>query len=199
MKNKLILISFIVVIAAAVAFLYLPKAQPTTEVTITSTETPVTTPEKETPVAQNEASNTETTTIAPKEETQAPTPTTQTPAVTPKPETPAANPPVPAAPVETNTYTNGTYSNTVSYKVPEGATESITISLTLVNDKVTDMTFSGVTNKRESEKYQDRFSNSVRSLVIGQPIDSIDLSRVGGASLTTNAFNKAVNAIQQQA
>jgi hypothetical protein len=51
----------------------------------------------------------------------------------------------------------------------------------------------------ESASYQDSFSSSLNSKVINKKIDSINLSAVGGASLTTDAFMLAFGTIQSQA
>lgn len=48
-----------------------------------------------------------------------------------------------------------------------------------------------------SNPHQERFDGSYRQLVVGQNIDEFNLSTVAGASLTTKAFNEAVNKIAE--
>lgn len=49
-----------------------------------------------------------------------------------------------------------------------------------------------------SNPNQERFDNAYSSLVVGQSIDTVSLSRVGGASLTSRAFNDAVASIRAE-
>jgi hypothetical protein len=43
------------------------------------------------------------------------------------------------------------------------------------------------------------FDTAYEAEVVGQPLDDLRLSRTGGASLTSDAFNEAVTDIKQQA
>ncbi|MCA9366996.1 FMN-binding protein [Candidatus Kaiserbacteria bacterium] len=100
----------------------------------------------------------------------------------------------------TNTTTNnsdGTYTTTASYLVPHG-TESMSVTVTVADNIITavDVTHSG--SDRESQQYQNRFDKNIESAVIGKNIDSLTLSRVGGASLTTQAFKNAITKIATQ-
>ena len=120
-----------------------------------------------------------------------------TPVVTPAPTTPAAEP----APVTiTTVYADGAHAATAPYTAPNNARHNVAVTLTLKDDVVTaaNVTYSG--DKVEtSSNYQSRFSNAYQAQVIGKKLDSIQLSRVGGASLTSNAFNAAVSQIKSSA
>lgn len=72
------------------------------------------------------------------------------------------------------------------------------VSLTVAKDVVsaTNITFSG---KAARDSYSRRFDKSYASYVVGEDLSTLHLSRVGGASLTTTAFNKAVTNIKSQA
>ncbi len=123
------------------------------------------------------------------------TPTSPTPATTPSPVVTPAPAPVPAT-----TYQNGTFSATAPYTAPGNAKHNVAVSLTLSGDIVTGATVSYSGDKVDtSTYYQNRFSNVYQAQVIGKKLDSISLSRVGGASLTSNAFNNAVNQIKASA
>ena len=101
------------------------------------------------------------------------------------------------APADNNTYTNGTYYTTKSYRTPDG-TYQMNVSLTVNNDKVTASTLSFDADGAR-DGYSKRFSNGYQNQVTGKDLGSVNLSRVGGASLTTNAFNSALSSIKSQA
>lgn len=133
-------------------------------------------------------------------------PKTETPTPTPPPvKTPVSIPtPVPVPqPVEEipsvplSDYVDGSYRSQVSYRTPED-TYSLDLTLTIVNDVITNSSVSFDT-KGVKDSYSKRFSSAYQSSVIGQDLGSISLSRVGGASLTTRAFNNAVSNIRNQA
>lgn len=150
------------------------------------------------------ATTASTSTPEPVTENNTPTPVTEpAPATTntaAKPTTPTQ--PAPAKPVETPAvaydYKNGTYSSKITYNVPDHKTYTMDVSLTIENDKVTasNIVYSSNANSDGNTK---KFNGAYSSQVIGKDIDSINLSRVGGASLTTNAFNNAVSAVKANA
>lgn len=121
--------------------------------------------------------------------------TNTSPATTPKP--------IPVASVSVTpktTYKDDTYTVTTSYTAPSRTTHKVTATLKIVNDIVTEarVNFSG--EKAEtSSQYQSSFSQNYQSEVVGKKLDSISLTRVGGASLTTGAFNKALVQVKTQA
>lgn len=100
--------------------------------------------------------------------------------------------------VNTNTNTatnvNKLPTKTISFEVPEGHTNSLTINVTLTNGVMSDISFTQNSSNRESREYADKFTRSFpKSSIVGKKISDISLSRVGGASLTSNAFNKALS------
>jgi len=107
----------------------------------------------------------------------------------------ATNDPVPAD----STYENGTYTTEVTYQVPSGQFEPMKVTMTLDNDIVTDVEFEFEGIVGTSRLNQAKFVNAYEPLVIGKDIDSLNLSRVGGASLTTKAFNNALVNIKADA
>lgn len=116
----------------------------------------------------------------------------------PTPSTPTPVPATPTpAPVITTDYGNGNYSTQSSYRTPNG-TYQINVNLTIANDKITNSTIS-FDSKGARDGYSKRFSSSYQSAIIGQDLGSASLSRVGGASLTTRAFNNAITSICSQA
>ena len=95
-------------------------------------------------------------------------------------------------------YTNGEYTATGKYSTP-GGSEDITVTLTLADDIITDVSADGSATSGNSSVYQSQFLDGYKELVIGKDIDEVSLSRVSGSSLTSNGFNEAVEAIRADA
>ncbi len=116
------------------------------------------------------------------------------------PKTPISTTPkqpvVPTAPVTPPvTATSRTPKEITTYSVPNGDQEEITVTVVVDGAGIiTDVTFAHATpTNRESREYLGKFSSTFKSsLVVGKKIEGLSVSRVGGASLTTKAFNKAL-------
>ena len=107
--------------------------------------------------------------------------------------------PTPSA-QSSSSYKDGSYSATTKYQVPEESNlNSITIKLNLESGAIKSLSLETSYEAQESAKYDRNFKNSINSKVVGKKLDSASLSRVGGASLTTEAFNEALTKIMQQA
>jgi hypothetical protein len=91
-----------------------------------------------------------------------------------------------------------TYSTTVNYKVPEGGSQSMGLTVTVNGAVISSISISQSKSGENSKKWQNNFENNYRPLVLGKNIKSVNLSRVGGASITTNAFNQAIKSIANQ-
>ena len=91
-----------------------------------------------------------------------------------------------------------TFSGTGSYLTPARTTHELEVTLTVQDGIVTaaDVIYDG--GEGFSNPNQERFDAAFEAQVIGKSLDNISLSRVGGASLTTEAFNQAVAAIKAQ-
>lgn len=110
------------------------------------------------------------------------------------PQEPSDSSPVP---VEATTYRNGLYSTEVNYRTPAGMYK-MDVSLTLSNDTITNSNISFDTAASKSD-YSGDFAGGYENEVIGKDLDTVDLSRVGGASLTSKAFNSAIATIKTKA
>ena len=95
-------------------------------------------------------------------------------------------------------YADGTYTADGSYATPESV-ETITVTVTLEDDVITDVEVTGNPTKRESEQYQSKFIGGISAEVVGKNIDEISVSRVAGSSLTSGGFNEAIQAITAEA
>jgi len=133
-------------------------------------------------------------------------PTQSTVVVTEPGPVPSTEPiPVPAKPAPSTTpiavkytYKNGTYSLTQSYFTP-GGPEDMGVSVTLKNDVITGATVTNEAKGGTAIQYQNLFIQSFKSVVVGQKIQDLNLSRVSGASLTTGGFTAALAKIMTKA
>lgn len=119
------------------------------------------------------------------------TPSSSAPATT----TPVTTPPSSST---SGTYKDGTYTASVTYFTPDGQ-EPLDVKVTLSGNTITDTSVDANTISGEGQRYFDRFSSYYKSQVVGQKISDVSLNRVAGASLTTDAFNQALQQIMQNA
>ena len=98
----------------------------------------------------------------------------------------------------TNHYKDGTYSATGNYGSPAGS-ESVDVSVTLVNNVVTDATFKGNGTNPATVFNQGHFKEGFKEKVVGKSIDDISLSVVNGSSLTPKGFMDALAKIKVEA
>jgi hypothetical protein len=90
-----------------------------------------------------------------------------------------------------------TYSAEASYFTPNRTEHEMLITLELEGETVVDanVTYDGAPAQTPNHS---NFDNAYTAEVIGKNINNIELSRVGGASLTSNAFNDGVAEIKAQ-
>jgi uncharacterized protein with FMN-binding domain len=98
----------------------------------------------------------------------------------------------------TSPYKNGTYSASAQYTSP-GGVEGVELTVTLKNGSVTESELKTEPAASESREYQAKFQSGYKDQVVGKPVDSINLSRVSGSSLTSGGFNDALAQIKEQA
>lgn len=97
--------------------------------------------------------------------------------------------------------TSKTFKETTNYQVPENHSETIIVTTSIdAQGNITDITFAYNTpTNKESRQYLGKFDSAFnKSMVVGKNINSVNLARVGGASLTTGAFNKSLQSIKTQ-
>ena len=95
-------------------------------------------------------------------------------------------------------YTDGTYTADGSYVAPSGP-ESITVEITLADDVVTDVVVTPHATDSEAKVHQGEFVDGIAAEVVGKDIDTLNVSRVGGSSLTSDGFNAALATIKADA
>lgn len=156
--------------------------------------------DKEEPVRPGEEvveTQTEPTTIPETEETEPLTePTVST---TPVPGVPGVVETV-SVPEETaNVIATKVFTEDAEYITPARTEHKISVALTINADLTVvdaDVTYDGGTGF--SNPNQERFDGAYKAEVIGKSLADISLSRVGGASLTSKAFNEAVAKIEAE-
>jgi uncharacterized protein (UPF0333 family) len=113
--------------------------------------------------------------------------------------TPTTN--VVTTPTPTTTATAHSFSSDVTYPVPENGSETIHVTVSLLGDTIQDVTFTYDTpRKSESRANIKNFERALPGMSLkGQKLSGVSLSRVGGASLTTNAFMQAISNIRTDA
>ena len=99
----------------------------------------------------------------------------------------------------TPSFADGTYATSFAYEVPYGYTEPMDVSLTFENGVITNAEVQLEAENPTSEEYQNWFMEYYQEEVVGQLIDVVSLARVGGASLTNNAFDVALAAAKAEA
>lgn len=106
----------------------------------------------------------------------------------------------PITQIESNTQTSTAkkYLSTVNYNVPEEKVETIHVGITLKDGLIEDISFSYDTPKEDESVYNlGNFEKALATTNLkGKKLEEISFSRLGGASLTTGAFMKAVAEIK---
>lgn len=95
-------------------------------------------------------------------------------------------------------YADGTYTAIGSYQSP-GGQEEIELRVTLTGGEITQTNATTKAASGTSRQYQREFINNYKDLVVGKSIDSVELDRVAGSSLTSNGFNEALDEIKREA
>ncbi|GAA5029193.1 hypothetical protein ACFQRL_07200 [Microbacterium fluvii] len=99
----------------------------------------------------------------------------------------------------TGDYADGTYTADGTYVDGGGQSETISVTLTLEGDVVTDVQVSGDAKSPQSQQYQEAFIGGVADVVVGKDIDDLAVSKVAGSSLTSGGFNAALETIKAEA
>lgn len=97
-----------------------------------------------------------------------------------------------------SSYKDGTYKASIDYYVPHG-TNTLTATIVVSNGIISSVTTSDDYTDHESALYIDSFESGISSAATGKSLNGLSLSRVGGASLTTEAFNSVLDTIRTQA
>lgn len=124
--------------------------------------------------------------------------TTPSPTVAEATPTPVASVADSGTPATASSYKDGSYSAVGQYRSP-GGQQRLNVSLTVKDGTVTAAQVSEGAQDPESRSYQEMFIGGYQAQVVGHALDSLQLSRVSGSSLTPQGFNDAVAQIKTQA
>jgi uncharacterized protein with FMN-binding domain len=102
------------------------------------------------------------------------------------------------APATDDSYADGTYTADGSYQAPSG-TESITVEVTLADDTITDVQVTGHASDPTAKGHQAEFIGGIADQVVGKDIDTLNVTKISGSSLTSGGFKIAIAAIKEQA
>jgi uncharacterized protein with FMN-binding domain len=95
-------------------------------------------------------------------------------------------------------YADGDYSAEGSYVSPAGE-QSVKVELSLKGDTVTAVTVTPEADDPQAKGFQEKFAGGISEAIVGKDIDTLDVSRIAGSSLTSGGFNKAIDAIKADA
>lgn len=93
---------------------------------------------------------------------------------------------------------DGAHTTSVTYLTPARDEYLLDITLTTENGIIVDANIV-YSQGSEIDPNAQRFEAAYKEVVIGQPIAGLEVSRVGGASLTSAAFNQALENIRSEA
>jgi cytoskeletal protein RodZ len=91
------------------------------------------------------------------------------------------------------------YTATAQYLTPAREPHTVQVTLTLQEDNTVDevdVLYDG--DKSFANKHQENFEAEITGTVTGVTLNNVTADRVGGASLTSSAFNDAVDDIRDQ-
>lgn len=93
------------------------------------------------------------------------------------------------------------YSSDVTYDVPTEKKETLHVAVTLENGIISDLKFTtdvpdNIASKENIEAFQQAFAAMSFK---GKKLSEVSVTRLGGASLTSNAFMQAIGKISAQA
>ena len=95
-------------------------------------------------------------------------------------------------------YADGTYTAEGDYVSPAGPSH-VTVEITLEGDVVSAVTVTPLATDPTSKGFQTQFADGIAAVVEGQDIDTLNVSRVGGSSLTSGGFEDAIEKIKAEA
>lgn len=95
-------------------------------------------------------------------------------------------------------YKDGQYTASSDYYVP-GGQNTVSATVTIKNGAIASVTANDNYSDGNSAYFVSNFESSISSAASGQSLNGLYLSRVGGASLTTIAFDNVLDTIRSQA
>lgn len=95
-------------------------------------------------------------------------------------------------------YQDGSYRAKGSYLTPGGA-ESIGVRLSVAGDRIVSAQVEVEATSPTARQFQSQFATRYADQVVSRDLDSVDVSRLAGASLTSLGFDNALTQIRSAA
>lgn len=95
-------------------------------------------------------------------------------------------------------YADGTYTANGSYVSP-GGRQTVEVTLTIAGGTVTAVEVTPGASDPQSEGYQATFVSGIEEVILGVPLNELDVDKVAGSSLTSGGFEEAVEQIKGEA
>ena len=109
---------------------------------------------------------------------------------------PAPRTGTPSAPSPRSRYADGVYTATGQYG---GQPSFITVKATLAKGVITSVEVTPHATVPRSLELQRRFAAAVPKVVVGKPIDQVNVGKLAGSSGTPEGFNAAIRQIRERA
>ena len=93
---------------------------------------------------------------------------------------------------------DGTYTATGEYQSP-GGLSAIGVTVTLKGGTISAVKVVPKASNGTARQYESQFASGIGAVAVGKPIEGLQVGAVSGSSLTGQGFEKALEAIQQQA
>jgi hypothetical protein len=101
-------------------------------------------------------------------------------------------------PASNATYKDGEYTEQGAYNSP-GGPELISVDLTIKSNAVSAVVVKTVKADPTATQYEKLFEQGISKAIVGKQINELNVSRVGGSSLTSMGFNDALDKIKSSA
>lgn len=95
-------------------------------------------------------------------------------------------------------FADGTYTASGDYQAPSG-TETVDVTVTLAGNTITAVEVVGHATDPQAMLMQKSFAGGIAAVVVGKSLDELQVDKVGGSSLTSGGFNKAIDEIKADA
>jgi uncharacterized protein with FMN-binding domain len=93
---------------------------------------------------------------------------------------------------------DGTYIARGDYTSP-GGPSAVDVKVTLKDATVTAVTVTPKAENPTAQGYEGKFASGVGDKVIGKKLSELNVTKVSGSSLTSQGFDRAIEAIEKQA
>jgi uncharacterized protein with FMN-binding domain len=115
---------------------------------------------------------------------------------TPSASTGAASSAAPSA--SAASFKDGTYTALGKYVSP-GGPSAVDVTLTVKKNVVSAVKVVPKAENSTAQSYESRFASGVSAQVVGRRLDELNVTKVSGSSLTSQGFDRAVEAIAARA